>query len=392
MDALILSCSTGGGHNAAAEAMAEELKRRGHHVDLLDPYTLTGKNRDRLVGNSYVKCVQNMPRLFGFIYKLGNAYRHLPVKSPVFWANKKAADCMEEYLKQHIYDVILITHIFPGEILTHLRRREISLPPLIYIATDYTCIPFTEEIECDYFIIPSGAQKEEFCSWGIAPEKVIPIGIPVKSTFREKENREEALSRLGLDFRNRYILLAGGSIGAGQIAGVIDILQEYLNAHGEVRLIVVCGTNGSLYEEMKKRYGAAPQILLLERTDAMAEYLKACDIYISKPGGVSSTEAAVAGVPLIHIPPIPGCETRNRKFFSDCGMSVAVSNLKKDLLPAIRLLSDKETVKHMEKAQKREIDERAAERIADFAEKAADHAGQMAGFAERAVSVKASAS
>ena len=60
MDALILSCSTGGGHNAAAEAMAEELKRRGHHVDLLDPYTLTGKNRDRLVGNAYVKCVQSL--------------------------------------------------------------------------------------------------------------------------------------------------------------------------------------------------------------------------------------------------------------------------------------------------------------------------------------------
>ena len=40
MEALILSCATGGGHNAAAEAMQEELQCRGHHVQLLDPYVL----------------------------------------------------------------------------------------------------------------------------------------------------------------------------------------------------------------------------------------------------------------------------------------------------------------------------------------------------------------
>ena len=40
MEALILSCSTGGGHNAAARAVKEELLRRGHNAVMLDPYTL----------------------------------------------------------------------------------------------------------------------------------------------------------------------------------------------------------------------------------------------------------------------------------------------------------------------------------------------------------------
>ena len=35
MDALILTCGTGGGHNSAAKAVKEEMERRGHHVHLM---------------------------------------------------------------------------------------------------------------------------------------------------------------------------------------------------------------------------------------------------------------------------------------------------------------------------------------------------------------------
>ncbi len=368
MEALILSCATGGGHNAAAEAMLEELISRGHKADLLDPYTLFENNIDVRVGNCYVKCVQRLPGLFGGIYRLGDLYRRLPGKSPVYGANKKTADHMQEYLKRHSYDVIITTHLFAGEILTHLRKRGFPLPKIIYIATDYTCIPFTEEIECDYFIIPSMAQKREFCSWGIDPEKVIPIGIPVKKDFRAKMDRNKISGHLGLNPQKRYILMAGGSMGAGKIFEAICILSGYLKEHKEVNLIVVCGSNQKLYEKIKKIFKDEPRLILLKETKYMAEYLKACDIYISKPGGISSTEAAVANVPLIHISPIPGCETQNEKFFSKYGMSIGVYDLKKELLQAVQKLTDREAVIDMTKAQREMIDPSAAEKIAEFAE------------------------
>ena len=109
MEALILSCSTGGGHHAAAKAMKEEMEGRGHHVDFLDPYMLSGTGRDERIGNRYVRCAQRMPEVFGGIYRIGNLYRRLPWKSPVYWANRRTADDMQEYLKQHRYDVILTT-------------------------------------------------------------------------------------------------------------------------------------------------------------------------------------------------------------------------------------------------------------------------------------------
>lgn len=371
MEALILSCATGGGHHAAAEAVQEELLRRGHHAELLDPYVLSGTNMDEKVGNCYIKCVQKIPGLFGIIYRLGDLYRRLPGKSPVYWANRKTADYMQKYLAQHSYDVILTTHLFPGEILTHLRKRGVTLPKIIYISTDYTCIPFTEEIECDYFIIPSSMQEQEFRLWGIPSEKVIPIGIPVKQGFREEMSREKALELLGLNPQKRYILMAGGSIGAGKIVEAIHILHEYLQEHEEVILIVVCGSNQKLYEKLKNRYKDEKQILLLKKTECMPEYLKACDFYLSKPGGISSTEAAVANIPLIHISPIPGCETQNARFFSGSGMSIGVSKLKRELLPAVQQLADEEVITNMKQAQHEMVDPFTAEKIADFAEKVA---------------------
>ena len=76
MDALILSCSTGGGHNAAGTAIKEELEVRGHHVTMMDPYELVSHKLAEEVGNIYVKMVQHSPKLFGFVYSLGGIVRN----------------------------------------------------------------------------------------------------------------------------------------------------------------------------------------------------------------------------------------------------------------------------------------------------------------------------
>lgn len=375
MDALIMSCATGGGHHAAARAIREELLRRGHHVEFLDPYTLSGKGMDRKVGDCYVKCAQKAPDMFGMIYRLGNLYRRLPGKSPVYWANRKTAGYMEEYLRQHSFDVILMTHIFPGEILTYLKRKGAVLPKTIYVATDYTCIPFTEEIECDGYVVPSGALKKEFCRRGIPAERAYPLGIPVRRSFREAQTREETAERLGLDPEKRYILIAGGSIGAGKLIGAIRVLHRYLKRQRNTELIVICGSNRKLYDKLERKYRKEDHILLLKKADCMADYLKVCDFYISKPGGISSTEAAVSNTPLIHISPIPGCETKNLEFFTKRGMSLYAANLKKDLPGAIRRIEDRDVLEKMRKAQRKYVDPRAAERIADLAEQLAEGTG-----------------
>ena len=358
----------------AAEAVQEALTRRGHRADMLDPYALCGSHMDEKVGNCYIKCAQRVPGLFGVVYLLGNLYRRLPFKSPVYFVNRRMAELMQQFLEAHSYDLIITTHIFPGEILTYLREKGVVLPKILYIATDYTCIPFTEEIDCDYYLVPEGTEQE-FRARGIPSERVIPMGIPVRHRFREEMSRERAVESLGLAPDKRYILLAGGSIGAGKILQAMKILLKYLEKHEDTVLIVIAGTNKKLYYKLKERYGGTQRIMLLRRTECMAEYLKACSLYLSKPGGISSTEAAAANIPLIHLSPIPGCETKNKRFFEKTGMSISVPNLRKDLISAMELLQDERAAGQMKTAQRKQIDPLSAEKIAVFAEKVVQRKG-----------------
>ncbi|MBQ9392048.1 MAG: hypothetical protein IJU02_07680, partial [Lachnospiraceae bacterium] len=77
---------------------------------------------------------------------------------------------------------------------------------------------------------------------------------------------------------------------------------------------------------------------------------------------------AVAKVPLIHISPIPGCESFNVKYFDAKGMSVYVKNIRKDLASAITALLKPENRDKMLKSQQSTINENARNEWCDFIE------------------------
>ena len=173
MEALILSCGTGGGHNAAGKAIEDELILRGHKAVMINPYNLAGDKLPKRVDGAYIKLATDAPNAFGLMYSLGQAVRRLPGSSPIYWANGLMAQRMEEYLSAHNYDVVIMPHLFPAEILTFLKRRGKRVPKMVFIATDYSCIPFTEETDCDYFVIPSSLLKEDFIRRGIPEDKLL---------------------------------------------------------------------------------------------------------------------------------------------------------------------------------------------------------------------------
>lgn len=365
MDTLILSCGTGGGHNSACAALRQELTARGHNVITLNPYLLKSEKAADTVNGAYNTLVQKAPSAFGMVYRLGNAYRCLPVSSPVYRLNGQMAPLLEKYLCKNHFDAIVVTHLFPAEMITYMKRRGKVLPPTYFVVTDYTCTPFMEETDCDYCIIPAAELTEEFVMRGMPRERLIPLGIPVQRQFREKTDREEARKRLGFDDGKKHIVIAGGSVGAGQIQQIVPILLEHYG--DSVRLTVICGNNEALYRNLDKAYHG--QCEILRYTSQMADYMRACDVFLSKPGGLSSTEAAVIGTALIHITPIPGCESRNMDFFERNGMCAAVSSPKKQLADACdRLMQEGEREK-MSENQHRVISENSAVEICELMER-----------------------
>ena len=363
MEALILTCSTGGGHNSAASAIKEELIRRGHHADMLDPYTLVGKNLDKIIGEAYIKLVRHAPKIFGCLYKMGEWYSKMPVKSPVYFANEKMENPLVNYLENHHYDIIFMTHIFPGQMIAHLKAKGMKLPKTIFIATDYTCIPFTSEVNSDYYIIPNKNAIPDFVQKGIDEEKIRPLGIPIRRSFLDAPDHKSEK-----DPDKHYLLLSSGSIGVNKMYTVVKMFKIYLSLYPDNILIVVCGNNTKLYQNLSKKYKDFKQIKIIQRTDKMAEYMKFCDLFISKPGGLSSTEAAAIGVPFIQIMPIPGCESVNIKFFDENGMSIGVGNKLRKLPSALKQVQDKEFKEKMLKAQKDGVNTNSTSDICNFAE------------------------
>ena len=81
--------------------------------------------------------------------------------------------------------------------------------------------------------------------------------------------------------------------------------------------------------------------------------MDASEVLFSKPGGITSTEAAVKNIPLVHTAPIPGVEDQNARFFHFHNMSYSSLDPQRQAEVAVRLCEDSVWRKRMTDAQKR---------------------------------------
>ena len=98
----------------------------------------------------------------------------------------------------------------------------------------------------------------------------------------------------------------------------------------------------------------------------MSLLMDACDVLFTKPGGLSSTEAAVKNIPIVHTAPIPGCETRNAEFFHYHGMSYSSLEVKQQVTVALRLCNDDAYRQRMCDSQRTNADGDACRRILEL--------------------------
>lgn len=366
LNILILSCSTGGGHNAAGMAMKEYLEAQGHQVDFPDYLSFAGERVSKAVGKIYVKTVQKAPKVFGAVYKIGDAVSRHVKKSIVYYANSGMDEYLKECLEKTEYHAILAPHLFPAETLTSMKQKGIKLPLVVAIGTDYTSIPFWGETDCDYYVVPSKEVGEEFIQAGIPEHKLLPYGIPAAPAYSRHTGREEAVKKIfggkAFDQKNGKIyLVAGGSMGAGNISQLVRELKKKGGVHDFI--LVVCGSNQKLEEKLKQEFKAEQNILIYGWTDEMPVFMQAADVLFTKPGGLTSTEAATAGCPMVHIDPIPGCETANMNYFVRRGYSISAKGAEQQAEAGIHLAHDRQLREQMKARQQADFKGDTAEKI-----------------------------
>lgn len=358
MRVLILSTATGQGHNSAAEAVKEYLDSQGCKTLVLDVLKSTGKDVSSPVSRLYSNVTVHTPLFFGFLYQLGLLITSSKRRSPVYYLNGLCADSLYKTIAEFNPDVIVCPHLFGAQVVTKIREKFGLRTPTVYIATDYTCIPFTEETCLDVYVVPARENIDEYMKRGIPKEKLLPIGIPVKARFRNRTPKLEARKRFGLSAKHVYVIM-GGSMGYGKMDKLASAL---LSRDREAQVAVLCGHNEKLYKRLKNKQN----IVAFEYIDDVDIIMDAADVLLTKPGGLSSTEALVKRVPIVFTCPIPGCETKNAEFLSSKGLGVSAKSAREAADAAIELMRNPLKVQRMIEAQNRYIDKDTTKKIGDL--------------------------
>ena len=361
MKLLILTCNTGEGHNSAAYALQEEAVSMGHEVCIADPLSFGTDHIGELTTSLYNRMIQKTPELFGLIYQAGDLYSSTGITSPVYLATARYAGKLTKYAMENHFDAILSTHLYGMEVVTAAKRQKGLKIPCYGVLTDYTCIPFLAETEQELYFIPHEDLRERFLQRGIPSDKLCCDGIPLRKKFAHPIGKEAARNQLVLPQKERIYLLMTGGIGSGNAA---NLCRELIRQEKEpFTAIVLAGRNSSLIDMIEQDFADQPSIRCVCFTEEVNLYMEASDVILSKPGGLSSTEIAALGIPLVHTMAFPGCEKKNAAFFSERFMSVQAENPSMAVAAAIRLAHHSDEAESMRRKQRAQIHADAAARI-----------------------------
>ena len=345
---LILSCSTGEGHNSAAKALKRVIENDGIQCDIYDALGLAGKRLSNKVSRIYEKSVRTS--LFGIMYAIGEWYSAIRFRplSPIYRFNKTYAKELYCLICDNRYDAVVCTHPFPAQSVSFIRKKHGLDLPTFFIATDYTCYPFINEMNIDGYMIAHPDLIEEYVRKGVPADKIYPTGIPCSSDnaagkmsqMEARQEINEIYSWQGQSEEGKWFVIMGGSMGFGNMKELIGHLLNKCTS--EDRIICICGRNEELEREICESVSTSSIVKVIGYTDRVMLFMDAGDVLFTKPGGLTSTEALNRGVPLIHTAPIKGIEDKNAHFFHDRGMSYSSTDPQLQSEFAFRLCEEKD--------------------------------------------------
>ncbi|HML36463.1 MAG TPA: glycosyltransferase [Bacillota bacterium] len=324
MKVLILSISTGQGHHATGQAIENEFKLRGVDCEILDAYEYIEPILSHLVSKGYLFSAAHAKRISSALYDIV-VKKNRPMKkySVPKLTNTVWAKDIKTYINETKPDVIICTHVLSAILVSIIKEKEWIQPAVtVGIVTDFTLHPLWEEARLlDYYVTPTDLLELQMTKKGLDPAKMLPIGIPIKPKFSQRTGRAQARAQLGLDEHKPTILLMSGSMGYGKID---DSIRRLDSLNFDFQVIVVCGNNEKMYRKVKglatkKRFDIYGYV---DNVDVMMD---AADCIITKPGGITSSEAMAKGLPMIMVNPIPGHEMRNAEFFLNNGLALYVT-------------------------------------------------------------------
>lgn len=322
MKILILSAATGGGHLRAAHAIESYIleHEKEAEVEVVDTLKSISHILDKTICDGYHFLATKTPKVFGKLYQKTNEENSFSQVVPKFNSlfSLKLIPLMEEKKP----DVIIATHPFVTEMVSQLKEKGIVKAPLICILTDYGLHKAWIAKNVDAYIVSNEDMVPEMIHQGVKREIIYPFGIPVHDVFFDKKDKQLLLKEMGLDPVLPTILIMAGSFG---VTNIMQIYRNIITVQAMFQLIVITGKNQRLYDAFEKAIEKSPKNTnLVFFTNEVEKYMHASDLIITKPGGLTVSEAIACNIPLAVFDAIPGQEEDNANFLLQHEMAVRI--------------------------------------------------------------------
>ncbi len=299
------------GHHQVADALSRSLSKRvpGLCVKKVDFLSYVGRRLEKVVAKTYLEWINHAPQSYDWAYRTF-AYPSSAAK-PLQWYESLFINKMEEMLAREQPDLIVCTQAYPSFLVGRLKEQGRVATPAVNVYTDFFINKIWGGRGIDYHFVADIYLKQQLMrSQRIPGERVFVTGIPVDESFTPSE-------QLPKKSRPYHILIAGGHGGLGDIAGLL----QGMRAASGLRCTVLCGKNVKLLREIASwdMPHVRPLAYISSRQD-MNDLYDRVDAIITKPGGVTVSEALVKKLPIFVHSALPGQEEINQEYLNSRGL------------------------------------------------------------------------
>lgn len=234
------------------------------------------------------------------------------------WSWMRLSKRLESIVTDYGPDVIVSTQMIPAALISVLKKRGRLSVPQIGVLTDYGLHDFWRQRGVDYYCTAHRSLHAtlQTRTW---PGRMIATGVPLMPGFAQPASQAQARQQLGITADGPVILVLGGGLGLSVDVVATRLLERPANG----TLVVMLGKNVNARSALSARLAVHSQVLssrapgrvhVHEWTDRMDLFIRAADLVVGKPGGISVAEVLACGRPLLATRSLGGQEGFNVRF------------------------------------------------------------------------------
>lgn len=370
---LVLTLSFGSGHVRAAQVVADEIRVCEPMAKLRLTDAL--ENSRALFRAFYVLpywlMVRRAPRVWDWFFKhrVESRAGGTAPECVLRWGCAQVFDEIEAFKP----DTIVACEVAACELATLAKREGLTNALVINVITDYEAEPIWVKREVDIFCVADERVREELIEWGAVRERISTCGIPIDPKFEKEASeieRQTTRAKFGIETDAPIVLLMGGGMGPTRMDEVAARLCRQNKT--AMHVVAVAGHDKRALQRLEKLHrellsqktDASVSLHILGWTNEVAALMKVTSVLVTKPGGLSTTEAFACGLPCVLFDAIPGPEERNAARLVNAGAGVSTRGSVETAAAVLSLLCDEKMRERMAANAKMLARPRAAEKIA----------------------------